>query len=89
MTSIAVCAEGFWVIKRICSCVRRDLQLCAHSEELKGSAAECVDQNCDFSKELNKTKFCGCNPYTGGEPRYIWCFGSLCYCIYVLVCINN
>ena len=47
-------------------------------EELKGSAAECVDQNCGFCKELNKTQFCGRNPYTGGEPRYIFCCGYFC-----------
>ena len=47
--------RGFWVIKKICTCVRRDLQLSAQLEELKGSTAECTDQNCDFCKELNKT----------------------------------
>ena len=52
-----MCAEA-------CSCV------CGF-KELKGSAAECVDQNCDFSKEFNKTQFYGRNPYTRGEPRYI------------------
>ena len=40
------------------------------------STAECADQNCDFVEKLNKTQFCGRNPYTGGEPRYIWCCGS-------------
>ena len=45
-------------------------------EDLKGSAAKCTDQNCDFVEKLNKTKFYGRNPYTGGEPRYIWCCGS-------------
>ena len=41
---------------------QEDLQLCAQRTaakcvawELKGSAAECVDQNCGFCKELNKT----------------------------------
>ena len=47
-------------------------------EELKGYAAECADQNCGFCKELNKTQFCGRNPYTRGEPRYIVCFGFGC-----------
>ena len=76
-TSAAVCAEGFWVNKKICSCVRRDLQLSAQLEELKRSAAECADQNCGFCKELNKTQFCGRSPYTRGhEPHYIWCCGS-------------
>ena len=71
----------------ICSLVRS-------FEELKRSAAECADQNCGFCKELNKTQFCGRNPYTGGEPRYIWCRGSLCYCVisvmffYALITIN-
>ena len=76
MTSAAMCVEGlwvikkicscvhrgFWVIKKICSCVHRDLQLSAQLEELKGFAAECADQNCGFCKELNKTQFCGRNP---------------------------
>ena len=64
------------MIKNIYSYVHRDLQLSAQLEELKGSAAECADQNCGFCKELNKTQFCGCSPYTGGEPRYILCHGS-------------
>ena len=45
-------------------------------KDLKGSAAECADQNCDFVEKLNKTQFCGRSPYTGGEPRYIWFCGS-------------
>ena len=58
-----MCAE-------VCSCV-------FGFKDLKGSAAECVDQNCRFScKELNKAEFYGRNPYTGGEPRDIWCCGS-------------
>ena len=43
------------MIKEICSCVR-------DFEDLKGSAAECTDQNCGFCKELNKTQFCGRSP---------------------------
>ena len=78
MTSIAVCVEGFWVVKKIYSCVHRELQLSAQLEDLKGSAAECADQNCGFCKELNKTQFCGRNPYTRGEPRYIVCCGFGC-----------
>ena len=66
-----MCTEVFWVIKKICSCVCRDLQLSAQLEELKGSVAECVDQNCGFCKELNITQFYGRSPYTGGEPCYI------------------
>ena len=62
--SVAVCAEA-------CSCVRG-------FEDLKGFAAECTDQNCGFSKELNKAQFCGCSPYTRGEPHYILCRGSVC-----------
>ena len=46
----------------ICSLVRS-------FEELKGSRAECADQNCGFCKELNKTQFYGRSPYTGGEPH--------------------
>ena len=57
-----MCAEA-------CSCVR-------DFEDLKGSAAECADQNCGFCRKLNKMQFCGRNPYTGGEPRYILCCGS-------------
>ena len=56
------------MIEEICSYVRG-------FEDLKGSAAECTDQNCGFCKELNKTQFYGRNPYTGGEPRYILCYG--------------
>ena len=54
-------------------------------KDLKGSTAECTDQNYGFCKELNKTQFCGCSPYTGGEPRYIVCCGGsvVLYC-YVL-----
>ena len=59
------------MIKEICSCV-------PGFEELKGSVAERVDQNCDFCRKLNKTQFCGRNPYTGGEPRYIVCCGFCC-----------
>ena len=58
-------------------------------KDLKGSTAECADQNYGFSKELNKTQFCGRSPYTGGEPRYILCFGSLCCFCYVLSCIDK
>ena len=61
-TFAAVCAEGFWVIKKICSCVCRYIQLSVQLEELKGSVAECTDQNCGFCKELNKTQFCGRRP---------------------------
>ena len=53
----------------LCSCVRRgclgikEIYSCVHGfEDLKGSAAECIDQNCGFCKELNKTQFCGRNP---------------------------
>ena len=42
-----------------------------------------------FCRKLNKTQFYGCNPYTGGEPHYIWCCGSLCCLCYVLSCINK
>ena len=71
------------MVKEICSCVRG-------FEDLKGSAAECADQNCGFCKELNKTQFCGHNPYTGGEPRYIWCCGSfvLCFVMFFYALIN-
>ena len=55
-------------------------------EDLKGSAAECADQNCGFCKELNKTQFYGRNPYTGGEPRYIWCCGSFVLMCYYILC---
>ena len=55
--------------------------MCAALGDLKGSAAECADQNCGFCKELNKTQFCGRSPYTGGEPRYIVCCGFCCVVI--------
>ena len=64
------------MIEKICSCVRRDLQLSAQLGKEMKSVAECADQNCGFCKELNKTQFCGRSPYTGGEPRYILCCGS-------------
>ena len=48
-------------------------------EELKGFAAECVDQNCGFCRKLNKTQFCGRNPYIGGEPHYILCVVSVVF----------
>ena len=64
------------MIKRIYSCMRRELQLSAQPEDLKGSAVECADQNCGFCKDLNKMQFCGHSPYIGGEPCYIWCCGS-------------
>ena len=51
----------------------------------KGSAAECADQKCDFSEELNKTQFCGRNPYTRGEPCYIVC---CCFVLYALINIH-
>ena len=62
MTSASCVRRGFWVIEKICSCVHRDLQLSAQFEELKGSVAECTDQNCGLCKELNKTQFYGCSP---------------------------
>ena len=62
MTSATVCTESFWVIKKICSCVHRDLQLSVQLQELKGYAVECADQNYGFCKELNKTQFCGRSP---------------------------
>ena len=69
------------MIKKICSCVR-------DFKDVKGSAAECADQNYGFSKELNKMQFCGRSRYTGGEPRYIWCCGSLCcFCYVFFSCI--
>ena len=56
MDDLCSCVRrGFWVIKEICSCVHG-------FEDLKGSAAECVDQNYGFCKELNKTQFYGRNP---------------------------
>ena len=82
MTSVAVCTEGFWVIKKICSCVCRELQLSAQLEDLKGSAVECADQNYGFCKELNKTQFSGRSPYTGGEPHYILCCD--CFVLFLL-----
>ena len=63
--------------------MRRDLQLSAQPKELKGSAAECTDQNYGFVERLNKTQFCGHNPYTGGEPCYIWCCGSFLLCFVI------
>ena len=51
-------------------------------EDLKGSTAECADQNYGFCRKLNKTQFCGRNPYTGGEPR-ISCVVVLCV-VYVV-----
>ena len=76
MDDLCSCVHrGFLVIKKNCSYVRS-------FEELKGSVAECVDQNCGFCKELNKTQFCGRSPYTGGtEPRYILCCGSFVLCL--------
>ena len=58
-------------------------------KDLKGSAAECANQNNDFVKKLNKTQFYGRSPYTGGEPRYIWCCGFVCYFYYALLCIDK
>ena len=52
-----MCAEAY-------NCVRR-------FKDLKGSTAECEDQNYDFVNKLNKTQFYGRSPYTGGEPHYI------------------
>ena len=49
-------------------------------EDLEGYATECADKNWGFCRKLNKTQFCGRNPYTGGEPRYIWCCGSFVLC---------
>ena len=66
----------------VCSCVHI-------FKDLKGSAAECTDQNCDFSKELNKTHFYGCIPYTGGEPHYILCCGYFVLLCYVFLCIDK
>ena len=58
-------------------------------EELKGSATECVDQNYGFCKELNKTQFYGCSPYTGGEPRYIMCCGYVLYALINIYLISK
>ena len=56
--------------------VRKELQLSAQLDLKGGSAAECADQNCCFVRSGIKAQFCGCSPYTGGEPRYILCCGS-------------
>ena len=57
-------------------------------EDLKGSATEGTDHNYGFCRKLNKTQLCGRNPYTGGEPRYILCHGSMCCFYCVILCIN-
>ena len=54
---------------------RRDLQLSAQIRTVV------------FVERLNKTQFCGRNPYTGGEPHYILCRGSVCCLCCVLSCI--
>ena len=60
-------------------------------KDLKGSAAECIDQNCGFCKELNKTQFCGRSPYIGGEPRYILCRGGafVFFLLCFILCIDK
>ena len=58
--------------------VRKELQLSAQLDLKGGSAAECIDQNCCFVRSGIKTQFCGCSPYTGGEPHYFLCCGSFC-----------
>ena len=62
---------------------------CVHGfEDLKGSAAECADQNCGFCKELNKTQFCGRSPKLGLN-HVISCVVVLLCCCYVLLCIDK
>ena len=65
--------------------VRKELQLSAQLDLKDRSAAECVDQDCCFVRSGIKVQFCGRSPYTGGEPRYILCCGSLCGFYYVLM----
>ena len=88
MTFAAVCVEGFWVIRKSAAVCAEDCSCVRVFEDLKGSAAECADKNCGFCRNLNKTQFYGRNPYTGGEPRYILCHGSVCCFCCVLSCIN-
>ena len=58
------------MIKEICSCVRG-------FEDLKGSAAECVDHNYGFCRNLNKTSFVDVTP-TLGVNHVIYCVVVLC-----------
>ena len=67
----------------------KNIYSCVHGvKDLKRYATECADENCDLIKKLNKTQFCGCSPYTGGEPRYIWCCGS-CVVLLCSLCIDK
>ena len=65
--------------------VRKELQLSAQLDLKDGSAAECADKNCCFVRSGIKAQFCGHSPYTGGEPRYIFCCG---YFVWFLLCFD-
>ena len=67
------------MIKEICSCVHG-------FEDLKGSAAECADQNCGFCRKLNITV--DVTP-TLGVNHVISCVVVLCaISVVFLLCIN-
>ena len=69
-----MCAEA-------CSCV------CGF-EDLKGSTAECADQNYGFCNELNKHNSVDIAPKLGVN-HVISCVVVLLCCCYVLLCINK
>ena len=58
---------------------------CVHGfEDLKGSVAECTDQNCGFCKELNKHSSVDVTP-TLGVNHIISCVVVLLGCFYYVL----
>ena len=50
-TSAAMCVEGFGIVIRISAAVCAEACSCVRGfGDLKGSVAECADQNCGFVK---------------------------------------
>ena len=58
-------------------------------EDLKGSAAECADQNCGFCKELNKHSSVDVTPTLGVNHVISVVVVLLCCFCYVLLCIDK
>ena len=78
------------MIKKICSYVRRLAEACScvHGfKDLKGSAAECADQNCDFVKSLIKHSSMDVAPTLGVNHVIsgVVVFVLFCYVLYALI----
>ena len=68
--------------------VRKELQLNAQLGLKEGSAAECVDQNCFFCKELNKSSSVDVAP-TLGVKHVKSCVVLFCAVMFFMLLISR